>query len=100
MTTAASAETLEIASPPVFAPGSKVRARTLVRNDGTMPGHAVGDMLVEAGDIGYVRDVGAYLQRFWIYEVDFVSSRRVVGMRAEELELVAPPVPHDWEGAR
>jgi nitrogen fixation protein NifZ len=101
MTTAAPPEGLEIDTPPRFALGSKVRARALVRNDGTMPGHAVGDVLVQAGDEGYVRDVGAFLQQFWIYAVDFIGSRRVVGMRADELDLVAPPLPHDdGEGTR
>lgn len=80
------AETLEIDRPPAFALGTKVRARVLVRNDGTFPGARVGDVLIEPGATGYVRDVGAFLQRYWIYEVDFIASRRVVGMRAAELE--------------
>ncbi|MBB4265952.1 nitrogen fixation protein NifZ [Roseospira visakhapatnamensis] len=86
MTASDPAETLEIDTPPAFAPGTKVRARALVRDDGTFPGARVGDVLVEPGALGYVREVGSFLQRFWIYEVDFIDSRRIVGMRAAELE--------------
>jgi len=80
------AEPFELDRPPAFAPGTKVRARTLVRDDGTFPGARVGDVLVEAGDVGWVREVGEFLQRYRIYAVDFVTARRVVGMRAHELE--------------
>jgi len=83
---AARNETLEIDRPPVFQPGMKVRSLALVRNDGTFPGARVGDVLIEPGAVGYVRDVGAFLQRFWIYEVDFIDTKQVVGMRAGELE--------------
>ena len=86
MTVSDPAETLEIDAPPVFALGTKVRSRALVRNDGTFPGARVGDVLIEPGAVGYVREVGTFLQRYWIYEVDFIASRRVVGMRAAELE--------------
>jgi len=87
-------DSLEIDRPPVFAPGTKVRARTMVRNDGTYPGARVGDVLIEAGAVGYVREVGSFLQRMWIYEVDFIESKRVVGMRAAELESAeTPPTP-------
>jgi nitrogen fixation protein NifZ len=76
----------DLDAPPKFALGSKVRARRLVRNDGTFPHLPTGAVLVEPGDLGYVRDHGSFLQRYRVYEIDFVRSRRIVGMRAAELE--------------
>lgn len=76
---------LEIYAPPRFAPGTRVRATCSVRNDGTLPGAERGDWIVGAGDIGYVRDVGTFLQRFYVYTVDFVDRGILVGMRAHEL---------------
>ncbi|WP_299438352.1 nitrogen fixation protein NifZ [uncultured Rhodospira sp.] len=88
---------VEIDRPPVFEPGTKVRARVPVRDDGTTAGARIGDVLVEAGDVGYVRSVGAFLQRHWIYDVDFIRTLRVVGMRAHELESAEsdPPPPQE-----
>ncbi len=76
----------DLAHPPRFAPGTRVRAVTEVRNDGTFPGAAMGEILVRPGEIGFVRELGSFLQRYRVYEVDFVTSGRVVGMRAGELE--------------
>ena len=56
-----------------------------VRNDGTYPGEATGNLLVRRGSVGYVRDVGTFLQDQVIYTVDFLEAGRVVGCRAEEL---------------
>lgn len=77
---------IEIDGPPAFALGEKVRARKHVRNDGTFPGHAVGERLVEKGDLGFVTGIGTFLQQFYVYRVDFFEHGRVVGMRAKELE--------------
>ena len=41
-------------------------------------------------DEGYVRDVGTYLQRYYIYAVEFIARGAVVGMRARELDTVGP----------
>jgi nitrogen fixation protein NifZ len=62
-----------------------VQARNPVRNDGTFPGKSLGEVLVPAGAIGYVRDVGTFLQRHYVYAVDFIESGRVVGMLGREL---------------
>ncbi len=75
----------ELHRPPTFLPGTKVKATRLVKNDGTFPGREVGEVLVRKGDVGYVRDVGTFLQRYYVYAVDFVDRRAVVGMRAREL---------------
>jgi len=84
------AEELEIDRPPCFAPGQKVRATALIRNDGTFPGAPVGEVLARPGDVGYVRDIGTFLQRHRIYAVDFIGLNRIVGLRAGELECAEP----------
>lgn len=82
-------ETVEIDGRPAFCVGEKVRARILVRNDGSYLGRRVGDELIAAGETGYVRGIGTFLQRFFIYEVDFIERGMVIGMRAKELEAVS-----------
>ncbi len=79
---------VELAFAPVFAAGDKVRAKTLIRNDGSYMGKRIGDPLIEAGEVGYVRGVGSFLQRYYIYEVDFLEQRLVIGMRAKELDMI------------
>jgi nitrogen fixation protein NifZ len=81
-------DTVELDGPPAYAEGDKVRSRQLVRNDGSCIGRRVGDLLIEKGETGFVRGIGSFLQRFYIYEVDFIERGVVVGMRAKELELV------------
>ena len=78
-------DTVEIYEPPLFEPGEKVRSRFTVKNDGTMWDAEIGEVVVHKGDEGYVRDVGTYLQRYYIYAVEFVDRRRIVGMRGREL---------------
>lgn len=81
-------EEVELHRPPSFRLGTKVRATLQVRNDGTMAGREIGEVVVRKGDIGYVRDVGTYLQRYYVYAVEFVDRGSVVGMRGRELGLV------------
>ena len=78
-------DTIEIALPPRFEIGERVASRSVVRNDGTYRGKDIGDLLVNRGDIGFVRSVGTFLQQFYIYEVEFADSGHRVGMRAKEL---------------
>ena len=73
---------IELASPPRFAYGERVIARSMVRNDGTYNGFDVGEVLVHKGEIGYVININTFLQQFYIYAVDFVESGHRVGMRA------------------
>lgn len=68
--------------------GDKVVALRDVRNDGTYPGSRIGEFLIRKGEMGYVTQVGTYLNRFYVYAVDFLESERLVGMRAHELERV------------
>jgi len=78
-------EELEVYQQPLFMPGSRVKSKKYVKNDGTFPGRDVGDILVQKGDIGYVRDIGMYLQRYYIYAVEFIERGSIVGMRGREL---------------
>jgi len=65
--------------------GESVRLTRNVRNDGTYPGMAVGDLLIRRGSIGNVIEMGSFLQDQVIYTVHFLDQGRMVGCRAEEL---------------
>lgn len=65
--------------------GQEVRVLRNVRNDGTYPGKETGEMLVRRGSVGFVRDVGTFLQDQIIYTVDFLDEKLMVGCREEEL---------------
>lgn len=65
--------------------GEPVRVTRNVRNDGTYPGRAIGDLLIRRGSIGHVIEMGTFLQDQVIYTVHFLDQGRMVGCRAEEL---------------
>jgi len=79
---------IEVYQPPRFMPGTKVRSTKYIKNDGTYAGKDIGEVLVRKGAVGYVRDIGTYLQVYYIYAVEFVELGTVVGMRSRELELL------------
>lgn len=76
---------IEVYRNPVYMPGDKVISKKNVKNDGTMFGKEIGEVVVKKGDVGYVRDIGVFLQQFYIYAVDFLERGSVVGMREREL---------------
>ncbi|WP_085314703.1 nitrogen fixation protein NifZ [Derxia lacustris] len=78
-------EVVEITEPPRFGFGERVMARSVIRNDGTFNGLDVGVVLVQKGDLGYVRSIGTFLQQYYIYAVEFVEHGYQVGMRAKEM---------------
>ncbi|MBI5460675.1 MAG: nitrogen fixation protein NifZ [Gammaproteobacteria bacterium] len=78
----------ELEGPPRFEYGQKVRSRKSVRNDDTFPGREIGDILVKKGEVGYVTSIGTFLQRFYIYGVDFVERGYRVGMKSKEIEEI------------
>ncbi|WP_295456874.1 nitrogen fixation protein NifZ [uncultured Thiodictyon sp.] len=83
---------------PAFEFGAEVRVLRNVRNDGTYPGLATGTLLLRRGSVGFVRDVGTFLQDQIIYSVHFLDEDRVVGCREEELQPAADPwVPSRFE---
>lgn len=71
---------------PSYERGDRVVALRDVRNDGTYPGSRIGEFLIRKGEVGYVSQVGTYLNRFYVYAVDFLECERLVGMRAHEIE--------------
>ncbi len=83
---------------PKFEYGDAVRLIRNVRNDGTYPGEPTGRLLVRRGSIGYVRDVGTFLQDQLIYSVDFLDANRRVGCREQELQSADEPwIPNRFE---
>lgn len=68
-----------------FAHGSEVRVVRNVRNDGTFPGLDIGEILVTRGSVGYVQNIGVFLQQEIIYSVHFLQNQRLVGCRENEL---------------
>lgn len=76
---------VEIHADPIFMPGARVVSRKHIRNDGTYPLKEIGEILVRKGDVGYVRDIGTFLQQFYIYAVEWVDRGTIVGMRGKEL---------------
>ena len=81
---------------PKYQYGEAVRAKRNLRNDGTFPGVAVGKLLVGRGSVGYVRNVGTYLQDQIIYSVHFLDADRMVGCREQELQAESDP----WNPSR
>lgn len=84
-------EEIETRGPPAFRPGTRVRATKYVKNDGTFAGRDVGEILIRKGDEGYIRDIGMFLQRYYIYAVEFIDRGIVVGMRRRELISLDDP---------
>ncbi|SDF02503.1 SIR2-like domain-containing protein [Salipiger thiooxidans] len=89
---------IEVYRDPAYMPGDKVISNKNIKNDGTMAGKEICETVVRKGGVGYVRDIGVFLQQFYIYAVDFVDRASIVGMREREFALAAAfanPV-HDW----
>ncbi len=83
---------------PRFEYGAAVRVVRNLRNDGTYPGLPTGALLVRRGSLGYVRDLGTFLQDQIIYTVHFVDDDRLVGCRDAELQGADEPwVPSRFE---
>lgn len=83
---------------PRFEYGDEVRVTRNVRNDGTFPGTNTGELLLRRGSVGFVRNMGTFLQDQVIYEVHFLDIDKVVGCREEELIDAAEPwVPSRFE---
>ena len=78
--------------------GDEVRVIRNVRNDGTYPGKEVGEFLLRRGSVGYVQNVGTYLQEYTIYSVHFVEEDLLIGCKEEELVPASDPwVPSLYE---
>ncbi|HVX78232.1 MAG TPA: nitrogen fixation protein NifZ [Bradyrhizobium sp.] len=71
-----------------FKAGVRVRAVSLVKNDGTYPHMDIGETLVQPGDAGIVRESWCFLGEFY-YTVEFVARAVVVIMRDCEMVRIA-----------
>lgn len=80
----------EISEPPYFSFGEKVKAKRIIRNDGTYAGKEIGEVLAKKGEVGYVVSIGTFLQQFYIYAVEFPDTGNRVGMKRKELEPFVP----------
>ncbi|OKO86315.1 MULTISPECIES: nitrogen fixation protein NifZ [unclassified Bradyrhizobium] len=88
-------DVVELNGPPAFTFGEKVRASRTVRNDGTFRGKEIGEILARRGEVGYVISIGTFLQKFYIYGVEFLESGYRVGMKRKELDPVGSCVESD-----
>jgi len=83
---------------PQFEYGESVRVIRNIRNDGTFPNIATGALLIKRGSVGYVTNIGTFLQDQIIYTVHFLELDRMVGCREEELQLQSEPwIPSRFE---
>lgn len=73
---------------PVFEIGDLVKLTKTIRNDGTLPGVPVGQILLKPGEEGYIVNIGTFLQKFYIYGVHYVAKNMIVGCRKHELNMV------------
>lgn len=72
-----------------FRTGEKVKLLEDVVNDGTYPHAKIGTLMMPKGSIGYIKDVGEFLQVIRVYEVHFFGSGmevEIIGCREHELE--------------
>ncbi|UPK28113.1 nitrogen fixation protein NifZ [Bradyrhizobium sp. 195] len=81
-------DVIQLSGPSAFSFGEKVPASSTIRNDGTLRGKEIGDILAKKGDVGYVVSIGTFLQKFYIYGVEFLESGYRVGMARKELDPV------------
>jgi len=83
---------------PAYEYGDEVRVIRNVRNDGTYPGKEIGEFLLRRGSVGYVQNVGTYLQEYIIYSVHFIEADVLIGCREDELIPASDPwVPSLYE---
>jgi nitrogen fixation protein NifZ len=83
---------------PEFDYGDQVRVLRNVRNDGTFPCLDRGQLLVRRGSVGFVRDIGTFLQDQIVYSVHFLDEDRLVGCREAEIQPAnAPWTPSRFE---
>lgn len=76
---------------PKFSIGQKVKLLENVVNDGTYPHAKIGTLMMPKGQIGYIKDMGEFLQVIRVYEVHFIGSDmevEILGCREHELEAI------------
>lgn len=76
---------------PKFRVGQKVKLIEDIVNDGTYPHAPIGTLMMPKNEIGYIKDMGEFLQVIRVYEVHFVGSNmevEILGCREHELEAM------------
>jgi nitrogen fixation protein NifZ len=76
---------------PKYKIGQKVELLEDVVNDGTYPHSPIGTLMMPKGSIGYIKDMGEFLQVIRVYEVHFIGSNmdvEILGCREHELKSV------------
>ncbi|MEA3290382.1 MAG: nitrogen fixation protein NifZ [Campylobacterota bacterium] len=76
---------------PKFKVGQKVALLEDVVNDGTYPHAKIGTLMMPKGSIGYIKDMGEFLQVIRVYEVHFFGTEmevEIIGCREHELEAL------------
>jgi nitrogen fixation protein NifZ len=79
------------ADEPKFSLGQKVALLEDVVNDGTYPHSPIGTLMMPKGSVGYIKDMGDFLQVIRVYEVHFFGSDMeidIIGCREHELEAL------------
>ena len=74
-----------------FTLGQKVELLEDIVNDGTYPHAKIGTLIMPKGSIGYIKDMGEFLQVIRVYEVHFFGAGmdlEIIGCREHELESV------------
>lgn len=73
---------------PKFSLGQKVELQEDVVNDGTYPHSSIGTLMMPKGSVGYIKDMGDFLQVIRVYEVHFFGTDMpidIIGCREHEL---------------
>lgn len=76
---------------PKFHSGQKVKLLEDVVNDGTYPHSKIGSLMMRKDSVGYIKDMGDFLQVIRVYEVHFFGTDMEVdciGCREHELEAL------------
>lgn len=71
--------------------GQKIELLEDIKNDGTYPHAKIGDLMMPSGSVGYIKDIGEFLQVIRVYEVHFFASCmevEIIGCREHELKLL------------
>lgn len=74
-----------------FSIGEKVKLLEDIVNDGTYPHAKIGTLMMPKGSIGYIKDMGEFLQVIRVYEVHFIDADmelEIIGCREHELEAM------------
>ncbi|QOY53443.1 nitrogen fixation protein NifZ [Candidatus Sulfurimonas baltica] len=71
--------------------GQKVELLEDIVNDGTYPHAKIGTLMMPKGSVGYIKDIGEFLQVIRVYEVHFFGTEMevdIIGCREHELKLI------------